>query len=1030
MQPGAISTERLDYMQRVGLDPGPLPADGARTSSPPELRRFFRVDGVGRREKRPATSRPQDRKPRLVSEDVLVGLHGYRLPVAFVLSGDASGVAVHVGTWSPAERENASADVLGLRAGIVESVLRGVYGSLDVEAVGSPELPADSIGGFALGVPTVRGPDPVDGSVGVDRLIRALQGGRWAVVVLAEPVPEDVGQGFRHGLINEMRSVEAAAQAEGAPSALAKHYGELLTAALRELTHGLAVGMWRTGAYLVGDSSTYYRLASAWRAVFSGERSLPDPLRVWDSPAVDAMARDFVLPEAPGPEAPGAYRHPFAFQTLLSSAQLSACVHLPEIETPGFQVSIVPDFDAVPARTRADGAIALGQVIHGTDPTETTLAIDRDDLSRHVFVTGVTGAGKTNTIFHLLENAVASGVPFLVIEPAKREYRALREHAAFGQSVRVYTVGDERVAPLRLNPFEVPEGVPVASHLDLLRSVFAASFGFWTPLPQLLERCLHRVYADRGWELATDVNARITGPEDRAAAFPTLSELVATVEEVIPTLGYEERVSSDLRAALLTRLDSLRAGGKGLLLDVERSTPTSRLLEGPTVLELEPMGDDEDKTFVMGLLLVRLAEQRRAGGEHADLQHLLVIEEAHRLLARGSGPKGEEEADVRGKAVETFANLLAEIRAYGEGVIVADQVPGRLDPSIVKNTNLKVAHRIVAEDDRKVMAGSMAMDERQARALAVLPVGSAAVFRDGEDAALLVRVPEAKLVEPAGADVVAARAPDGLREGEVEVDGRPSCGEECRRSPAACRIARGLVESERFERVFARVVTSTIEEPAALDRLWPDLVAVVRPARRPEVGEDGLLACVATHAAHRLAGRRGAQAGWTYSETAAFAGALAEALLKRTAATAERFHGIARALSARADAPFPMCDRVCRQHPPVCLYRHAAADLVADASLRARWSEATTADGSPETRRIRWEAAMDAGAEIIELPDRSSPPDAFEEAAEAGRRASLCWAQQQLDSEATRSPRSLREAMEGLLVESGLEKSHAETEAS
>ena len=118
-----------------------------------------------------------------------------------------------------------------------------------------------------------------------------------------------------------------------------------------------------------------------------------------------------------------------------------------------------------------------------------------------MFVAGATGSGKTNTIFSLLTAADAAGVPFLVVEPAKTEYRALIEHPVLGPRVRVFTAGREGVGPLLLNPFEVPPGIGVAEHLDLVRAAFTAAFGMWTPLPQILERCLHEIYTDRGWDL-------------------------------------------------------------------------------------------------------------------------------------------------------------------------------------------------------------------------------------------------------------------------------------------------------------------------------------------------------------------------------------------------------------------------------------------------------------------------------------------------------------------------------------------------
>ncbi|MDQ4096676.1 MAG: DUF87 domain-containing protein [Actinomycetota bacterium] len=1029
MAVGTITTARLDYLQRVGVEPGWLADGGPRTTAPAELRRMLHIAGIGRPRKEP-TSIGDEQRPRVPTEDAITGLYGYRIPIVFSLWGSGGGVSIELGTWSPLERESASAATLDARASIVESVLRTLYPFVDISPAAVQGLPSALAGGFALGVPTLKRADPADGSVAIDRLIRGLSGGTWGVVVLAEPVEEAVNQELRHQVLNDIRAVEAEAQAEGAPSALAKHYNELLGATLGDLAQGLAAGAWRTAVYLLGDRTTYYRLASAWRAIFSGERSLPDPVRVFDDDQAVALARDFVLPDAAGPIGPGAYRHPFAAQTLLTSAQLAAYVRFPELETAGFQIRALVPFDLVPAPVRYDASVPLGRVVHGTRPTRTEYAIERGDLKRHVFVTGVTGSGKTNTVFYLLEQA-GREVPFLVIEPAKREYRALARHPELGERLRVYTVGDERIAPLRINPFEVPAGVTVASHLDLLRSVFAASFGFWTPLPQVLERCLHKIYADRGWDLASDTNSRVTGPENRSAAFPTLTDLARAVEDVVPTLGYEERITSDLRAALLTRIESLRTGGKGRLLDVQRSTPIAKLLEDPVVLELEPMGDDDDKTFLMGLLLVRLAEERRTAGERKELQHVVVIEEAHRLLSRTSGPKSEEEGDIRGKAVETFANLLAEVRAYGQGVVVVDQVPVRLDPSVIKNTNLKVAHRIVAADDREVLAGSMAMDDAQARGLAVLPVGHAAVFRDGEDAPLVVEVPLAKGTEGVEDSVLRERA--RIHE-DADFDGvSPGCGPACARSQEACRAARLVVEGRAFDRVFSRVAQSTIEDPDALDRLWPDVLAVVRPARPAYVEEHALLECVATHAPYRLAARRGGQAGWSYADTAAFTAAFAEAMLAKVAGkegTATAFHRLAQRLAARNDVPFPMCDRVCAQQPPVCLYRHAAADRLADPPLVAAWREAVVADDPAGQSRARWEAAMDAGAELIEFPEPGWPDELFDRVAEAARRASLCWAQQQLAADPARSPRALRAAMDDLLLESGHEQPLVDREVS
>jgi hypothetical protein len=411
-----------------------------------------------------------------------------------------------------------SPETLDSRHDILEAALDSLYPAIELTRDGV-ELDQFPLSGFVLGVPTAKPPDPGDGALQLDRLIRSLSGLNWACLVLAEPVDEGATTHLRNAVLNEIRSVQAAAQAEKAPSPLASSYSELLTVALRGLSSGLEVGLWRTGVYLLGDEESYYRLAGVWRGIFSGDESLPEPVRVWDGVDVGQLAVNWALPDMAGAHGPGHFQHPVQYQTLLTSNQLATYVHLPQLETNGFRVSTVPDFDGVPPSLKGDKKIGLGTVNLRSRPTEARYEIALNDLSRHALVAGVTGAGKTNTIFHLLRQAVGCGVPFLVLEPAKTEYRALLNDQVFGD-LRVFTLGDEQVSPFRLNPFEVPEGVTVSQHLDLLRAVFAASFGMWTPLPEVLERCLHEIYRDRGWDLASNSNSRLEGSLDLTPILP------------------------------------------------------------------------------------------------------------------------------------------------------------------------------------------------------------------------------------------------------------------------------------------------------------------------------------------------------------------------------------------------------------------------------------------------------------------------------------------------------------------------------
>jgi hypothetical protein len=1029
---GVVSPAGVEYLQRAGADPLAEAAGGPRTVAPPALRRLVRVDGVSYLQ-RPGTTQG-DAGADIPTENVLVALAGARAPVAFVLEGSPAAVRFKLGTWG-VEGAVAPTEV-DARLRLLEAALQGVYPAVDSGADRFTPV-RWPLGGLALGVPTVKPPDRVDGTVAVDRLVRAMGGMRWAVVVLAEPLEEDYLAAVAHSLINEMRSVASFERSAGAPSPLANHYTRLLEHGLDIVTRGQSIGAWRTAVYLLGDDTSYPCLASAWRAIHSGPASLPEPVRVFDGTEAVALAARWGLPDAPGPAPTGGFQHPFACQTILSSRELSGLVQLPQSEAPGFGIRVAPSFDVVPPHSPSDDAIPVGMVMSRERPTEQAYSITPRSLTRHAFVAGVTGSGKTNTILHVLTQVAARGVPFLVIEPAKTEYRALLEHPDLGPRLRVFTPGKERVAPLRVNPFEVPPGSPVAEHLDLLRAVFGASFAMWGPLPHVLERCLHEVYEDRGWDMRTNENRRLDGSEASWLAFPTLTDLAAKVNEVAPRLGYEQRVTDDIRAALMTRLDSLRGGGKGAMLDVAASVPMDELFGAPTVIELEGVGDDDDKAFLIGLLLVRLAEHRRAAGQADGLTHLLVVEEAHRLLTNVARRASEHMGDPRGQAVETFTNLLSEIRAYGQGVLIADQVPVRLAPDVIKNTNLKLAHRIVASDDRAVLGGTMAMSDAQTRYVSTLGTGRAAAFSEGDDAPVLVAIPRMKDGAPPPDDATVAAAMArwrSERDLEAVYQARPFCVQTCVDARWACEMARQYMDDEFVQRTVSRVALSTAEHPEALDRMWLEVVGILRARRPARVDEQVLLRAFAGHAADWYASRRGVQGGWAYRVTEALGAALREVLLEKvaggvgTSTARETYRSQMQELHRRFFDPYPACGRVC-DHAPLCLYRSAVRDLVRSRRYDGPWEQAEAADASADggARRAElWRASWSSSYELVELPHEQMPAAVRNSVTAAARRASLCFAQQMVVGDERKVPSTARWVIDRILWEAGVGEQEGE----
>jgi hypothetical protein len=393
-----------------------------------------------------------------------------------------------------------------------------------------------------------------------------------------------------------------------------------------------------------------------------------------------------------------------------STALLAALSRSPEAEIPGVRLALRPDFDVTPetafaglqsadpaaaAGTPAGGprpasgsaAVSLGQVLDRQRMPAGPLQLPVESLNRHVFVCGATGGGKSQTVRALLEAASRAGVPWLVVEPAKAEYRlmAARLTGSGAQVVRIRP-GEADAVAAGLNPLEpavddTGHRFPLQTHADLVRALFLAAFQSEEPFPQVLSAALTRMYEDSGWDLALGepLTAGVT------PGYPGLADLQRTAEQVVGEIGYSEEVKADVLGFIRVRLSSLRLGTTGRFLEGGHPVDVSRLLRRNTVLEIEDVGDDRDKAFLMGTVLLRLAEhlrlaRREAPGGRPGLRHLTVVEEAHRLLRRP-----DREGGPAVHAVELFAGLLAEVRAYGEGIVIAEQIPAKLIPDVIKN---------------------------------------------------------------------------------------------------------------------------------------------------------------------------------------------------------------------------------------------------------------------------------------------------------------------------------------------------------
>ena len=420
-----------------------------------------------------------------------------------------------------------------------------------------------------------------------------------------------------------------------------------------------------------------------------------------------------------------------------------------------FPIAVDGTVPGFPVRRGLFGAAAAyqltGQVIRlgKASGTSRDVAVPLRSLTRHALIAGSSGSGKTTTAVEILRQLWADhAVPFLVIEPVNSDtdgYRKLAAEPGFA-ALEVITVGDEAGAPLRFNPFEVPAGMLVGEHVTNLLGCFAVAFGLSGPLPSVYLDALNLTYLRAGF-LSSE---RSTGAN---RAWPTVVAFHAAMSEATEGLGYAGDVAAGVDAASVRRTRQLMRGMTGSAFLTDRPNDFGRLLDHPVIVELKSLGPGDEQALMMALLLNAVTEHGRSvrGASH-DLVHVTLVEEAHRLLARA---EGNQPADARAResAAEAFAGALTENRKYGEGVIFTGQFPARLVANAVKSSNLKLVHRLTAEDDRRYLGHTMGMDEAQRSLAGRLKAGEALLYSD--------ELAEAAHVSVAGA-LRAAATPPGV----------------------------------------------------------------------------------------------------------------------------------------------------------------------------------------------------------------------------------------------------------------------------
>lgn len=517
--------------------------------------------------------------------------------------------------------------------------------------------------------------------------------------------------------------------------------------------NGRATGMWNVGVYMLGEDKDVENAAYQLMAITSGKASIYEPIRKHDITRVIEHCKAFDLTCMPSIFASSngrVFENPLGkrnseIRTILTTRELTAYINFPLRAVDGINaVDTTPDFSMRPPKsTGAQTELHIGKLLNGGSATEMDCTLDLRTLCKHSLVCGINGSGKTNTILNIITEVKRQNKPFLIIEPAKSEYVdwAFRYNVGKDpkEQIRILMPGKEAYAAptgdsgvriqtplmdrLRFNPFEVLDlgyGNPAdsrnktLSHIDLVKTMFGLAFPMQDILPTVLELLIHQLYE--------------TSSRTDKMKFPTLHSMLMTCEgDFIKNLGYDAKNTMIIKGALKTRVSSLMRGWKKELLfnPTIKGMTWSEFFSKPTVLNLSAVGDDSDKAFIMGLILMFLFEYWQSTSEKPDfvysdneLNHLLVVEEAHRIMTANTNMDSPMY-----KVGRFFTNFLTEMRAYGQGLMIVDQVPGRLISDAISNTNLKIVHKMVSGSDIDSLSVSMGLSNEQKQMISRLSTG-------------------------------------------------------------------------------------------------------------------------------------------------------------------------------------------------------------------------------------------------------------------------------------------------------------------
>ena len=501
-------------------------------------------------------------------------------------------------------------------------------------------------------------------------------------------------------------------------------------------------GLWECAVYFVADDiQTSVVAANTYKALMLGDKTSVENsyVNIWsirNRNRLDVLeyVRHGRHPLIQIPPERGFSSQLVTPGNYISGKELPMLLGMPHKSIAGVSVSSMAEFGRnvfVQNERPNRRPLALGKIRHMGRDEERVVELDMDNFTSHCFITGSTGSGKSNTTYCLLERFLGK-VPFLVIEPAKGEYKD-----AFGtvEGINIFTTTPLVGRMLKLNPFSFDKNIHILEHLDRLIEIFNACWEMYAAMPAILKDAIEKIYIDKGWDLINSVYRGSGEP-----VFPTFEDLMVTLPNIIDSSGYSSDTKGDYTGALVTRVKSLTNGISGQIFCDCYDIPDTTYFDENTIIDLSRVGSSETKSLIMGILILKLSEYRMANADQANsgLRHITVLEEAHNLLKQTKDSTAGN--NVIGKSVEMICNSIAEMRTYGEGFIIVDQSPTAVDIAAIKNTNTKIIMRLPEKNDCETVGNAVGLNEDQVKELSKLETGIAVVMQNNWLEAVLTHI--------------------------------------------------------------------------------------------------------------------------------------------------------------------------------------------------------------------------------------------------------------------------------------------------